>query len=169
MLRTGKFLVLASELILQFAGLVQFVVETLDFSLFLAEVALSLFEQLDGLIQTGLQVQIDPLQLFYALLQLPSGIVGLLQVNDENLDFGLQAGFLLLQVVDLQQWIFVFSLLTTLSRFYDMMLVHNPKQKIVFDICICKFLFLKLTEVLFSTVPFFKNQLLKLGLAIIAR
>lgn len=103
MIPTSQLLVFARKCILLFAGLVEFVVESLEFGLLVAQVALGLVVQLDGFVQSRLQIDVDPLQLFNALLQLPGCVVGLLQINNQNLDLGLQPGLLLLQVVHLDQ------------------------------------------------------------------
>jgi hypothetical protein len=99
----SQLLVLSGELVLGLAGLVQLVHGPLQLLLLVAEVPLGLLVQVDGLLQSGLQVDVDPLQLLDALLQLPGGGVGLLQVDDEDLHLGLETHLLLLQVVDLDE------------------------------------------------------------------
>lgn len=58
-----------------------------------AQVALGGLVHLDGLLQSRLDLDVDTLQLFGPLLQLPSGAVGLLQVDDENLNLRIE-GFM---------------------------------------------------------------------------
>jgi hypothetical protein len=83
---TAQFLVLASKPVLLFPGLVELVRHTLQLSLLVAQVALGHLIQLHRLLQARLDLDVDALQLLGALLQLPSGAVGLLQVDDEHLN-----------------------------------------------------------------------------------
>lgn len=83
---TTKFLVLAGKSVLLFASLVELVADALDLSDLDAEIALSLFVELDGLLKPGLDLNVDALKLLGSLLELPSCAVGLLQVDDENFD-----------------------------------------------------------------------------------
>lgn len=60
--------------------------DALQFSLFVAKIPLGLLIQLHGLFKTGLDLNVDALQLFVPLLQLPSRSIGLLKVDDQDLN-----------------------------------------------------------------------------------
>lgn len=98
---TRQFLVLAGEGVLLFAGLLKLMGETLYFGRAVTQVALRLLVQGQGFVQTGFKLDVDAFQVLHTFLQLPGGVVGLLQIDDEDLHFGLEAGLLLLQVVHL--------------------------------------------------------------------
>lgn len=100
---TAQLLVFASQSIALVLGLVQVVVQTNEFGLLVADLALSSLIQLDGLLQASLDLDVGAFEHIDALLKLASSVVGTLQVDDEHLDFALQAALLFLQVVDFDQ------------------------------------------------------------------
>ena len=79
---TGEFLVLSGELVLEFAGLVQFVVEADDLGGFVAVVALGGVVEAGHLVQFALQVRVDAFHLLAALLHVAGQRVRLW--GDEN-------------------------------------------------------------------------------------
>lgn len=83
---TTQFLVLAAKGILLFASLVEFVRDALNLSDLYTQITLGLFVQLYGLLQARLDLDVDTFQLLSPLLQLPSCSVGLLEVDDEDLN-----------------------------------------------------------------------------------
>jgi len=74
---TAEFLIFSGESIFLFASLVQLVADSLHLGLFVAEVSLGLLVELDGLIQSRFDFNVDLLQVLRSLLELPGGIVGL--------------------------------------------------------------------------------------------
>lgn len=83
---TTQFLVFAAESVFLFADLVKLVSDTLDLSLLDAEIALRLLVQLDGLLKTRLDFDVDALELLCPLLELPGRSVGFFKIDDENLN-----------------------------------------------------------------------------------
>lgn len=100
---TSQLLVFPGQRVPLFPGLLEFVHGALQFLLLVAQVPLRGFANLDGFFESGLGFDVDPFELIYSLLELPSSSVGLLQVDDEDFNFGLKTRFLFLQVVDLKQ------------------------------------------------------------------
>lgn len=64
--------------------------DALDFGDLDAQVTLGLLVQLYGFLQARLNLNVDAFQLFSPLLELPSGSVGLLQVDDEYLNLNIR-------------------------------------------------------------------------------
>jgi hypothetical protein len=74
---TIELLILACQLILELAGLVELGVGALKLLLFVAQVALTDLVEVDGLLEAGLQLDVGLLQLLHPLLQLPGCCIGL--------------------------------------------------------------------------------------------
>lgn len=87
---TTQLLVLAAKGILLLTSFVELMGDALDFGDLDAQVTLGLLVQLYGFLQARLNLNVDAFQLFSPLLELPSGSVGLLQVDDEYLNLNIR-------------------------------------------------------------------------------